>query len=192
MAADPNSDTRVCVGVVTGAHGLHGLVRVRPFTDVAEDVGAYGPVESEDGSRRFVLEVRNRTGKGQVLVKVDGVGDRDAAEALKGEHLYVPRDRLPAPAEDEFYHADLIGLPVVSTDGNTLGTVRALYDFGGGDMLEIDGGSGRLGTVAFTRAAVPDIDLAAGRVTVDGAAVLWPGGSSGEGGEGDDEDARDA
>ena len=192
MAADPNSDTRVCVGVVTGAHGLHGLVRVRPFTDVAEDVGAYGPVESEDRSRRFVLEVRNRAGKGQVLVKVDGVGDRDSAEALKGEHLYVPRDRLPAPAEDEFYHADLIGLPVVSTDGNTLGTVRALYDFGGGNMLEIDGGGGRLGTVAFTRAAVPDIDLAAGRVTVDGAAVLWPGGSSDEGGEGDDEDARDA
>ncbi len=186
MVAGSDSESRICVGVVTGAHGLHGLVRVRPFTDVAEDVSAYGPVESEDGARTFELDVRNRTGKGQILVRVDGVEDRDAAEVLKGEHLYVPRDRLPALDEDEFYHADLLGLAVVSIDGDPLGAVRALHDFGGGDMLEIDDGTGRLGTVAFTRAAVPRIDLDAGRVTVDGAAVFWPGGSSNE------EDLRDA
>jgi len=177
MVEDPEGvgDARVCVGVITGAHGLQGLVRVRPFTDVAEDVGAYGPVQSEDGTRNFVLDVRNRTGKGQILVAIEGVGDRDAAEALKGENLYVSRDRLPSTGEDEFYHADLIGLDVVTTDGQAIGTVRALHDFGAGEMLEILDAGGRLGTVMFTRAAVPDIDLAARRVTVDGPAVLWPG-----------------
>lgn len=185
MVEDPDGDhdSRVCVGVITGAHGLQGLVRVRPFTDVAEDVAAYGPVQSEDGGRSFTLEVRNRTGKGQILVHIEGVGDRDAAEALKGERLYVSRDRLPSPDEDEFYHADLLGLDVVTAEGKPLGTVRALHDFGGGEMLEIEDAGGRLGTVSFTRAAVPDIDLAARRVTVDGAAVLWPGRESPETGE---------
>ena len=174
---DPDGDrgARVCVGVITGAHGLQGLVRVRPFTDVAEDVGAYGPVQSEDGTRNFTLDVRNRAGKGQILVAIEGVGDRTGAEALKGEKLYVARDHLPSPDEDEFYHADLLGLDVVTTEGTAIGTVRALHDFGGGEMLEIADARGRLGTVSFTLAAVPDIDLAARRVTVDGAAVLWPG-----------------
>lgn len=177
---DGDRDPRVCVGAITGAHGLHGLVRVRPFTDVAEDVAAYGPVQSEDGTRSFTLDVRNRTGKGLILVKIEGVDDRNAAEALKGVQLYVSRDRLPSTDEDEFYHADLLGLDVVTTAGKALGTVHALNDFGGGEMLEILGAGGRLGTVSFTRAAVPDIDLAARRVTVDGAAVLWPGREPGE------------
>jgi 16S rRNA processing protein RimM len=177
MVEDPDRDrdARVCVGVITGAHGLQGLVRVRPFTDVAEDVGAYGPVQSEDGTRNFILDVRNRAGKGQILVQIEGVGDRDASEALKGEKLYVARDRLPSPEADEFYHADLLGLDVVTVEGKALGTVRALHDFGAGELLEILDAGGRLGTIPFTRAAVPDIDLAARRVTVDGAAVLWPG-----------------
>ena len=177
MVEDPDGDrdARVCVGVITGAHGLRGLVRVRPFTDVAEDVGAYGPVQSEDGTRNFILDVRNRAGKGQILVQIEGVGDRNGAEALKGEKVFVARDRLPLPEEDEFYHADLLGLDVVTVEGEALGTVRALHDFGGGELLEIADTGGRLGTVSFTRAAVPDIDLAARRVTVDGDAVLWPG-----------------
>ena len=183
---DGDRDARVCVGAIAGAHGLHGLVRVRPFTDVAEDVAAYGPVQSEDGARSFTLDVRNRTGKGLILVKIEGVDDRDAAEALKGARLYVARDRLPSTDEDEFYHADLLGLDVVTVEGTALGTVHALHDFGGGEMLEILGAGGRLGTVSFTRAAVPDIDLAARRVTVDGAAVLWPGRDPSKAAEGSD------
>ena len=188
MVEDPEGDhdARVCVGVITGAHGLHGLVRVRPFTDVAEDVAAYGPVQSEDGTRSFTLDVRNRTGKGQILVQIEGVGDRNAAEALKGAQLYVARDRLPSPEEDEFYHADLLGLDVVTAEGKALGIVHALHDFGGGEMLEIVDAGGRLGTVSFTRAAVPDIDLAARRVTVDGDAVLWSGGEPEESAESGD------
>ncbi|MBO6782427.1 MAG: 16S rRNA processing protein RimM [Alphaproteobacteria bacterium] len=176
-------DTRaqVCVGVVTGAHGLHGLVRVRPYTEVPEDISAYGPVSTGDGARSFELDVRNRTGKGQVLVHIAGVDDRSAAEELRGMELYVPRDRLPAADADEFYHADLIGLPVVSPDGNAIGSVRALYDFGGGDVLEIEQAAGGIATVPFTRAAVPEVDLETGRVVVDPDRLLRPGNDNREG-----------
>ncbi len=172
--------------MITGAHGLHGLVRVRPFTDAPEDVAAYGPVESEDGARRFTLEARNRTGKGQILVHIEGIDDRTAAEALKGERLFVDRARLPEADEDEFYHADLLGLAVVTEAGALVGEVRAVHNFGGGDMLEIAEPDGSLATVPFTRAAVPMVDLAAGRVTVVAEQLLRAGGDgTGDGGTDD-------
>lgn len=186
MAADPDTSQRVCLGVVTGAHGLHGLLRVRPYTDVPEDIAAYGPVQSEDGKREFTLDVRNRTGKGQILVHIDGVDDRTAAEAMKGEQFFVARGQLPDAGDDEFYHADLIGMDAVSGDGEKLGAVRAVHNFGGGDMLEISGPDGQLATVPFTRAAVPEIDLDARRVVVDGNSVLRPGESDSKDGEAGD------
>ena len=157
---------RICVGIVTGAHGVKGLVRVKPFTETPEAVAAYGALETEDGSRRLEIEVANRAGKGQLAVRVTGVTDRAAAEALKGERLFVARDKLPAPAPDEFYHADLIGLPVERPTGDPIGTVRAIYDFGAGDVLEIADADGRLVMVPFTHAAVPEIDVAGRRVVV--------------------------
>lgn len=172
---DQDSNRRVCVGVVTGAHGLKGLVRIRPYTDVPEDVAAYGAVESEDGKLSFELEVRNRTGKGQLLVYIDGVDDRTAAEGLKSTLLFVPRDRLPAAEDDEFYHADLLGLTVVGQDGVELGTVRSVENFGGGDMLEIDDARGGVSTILFTMTAVPEVDIKAGRVVVDGSQILRAG-----------------
>ncbi len=187
--AGEHSSSRICVGVVTGAHGLHGLVRVRPFTERPEDIGNYGPVESVDGSRSLILEVRNRVGKGQLLVHVEGVDDRSGAEALRGLELFVPRERLPAADEDEFYHADLIGLPVLAVDGVVLGKVRALYDFGGGDVLEIEDTEGRVATIPFTRAAVPEVDLAAGRLVADPAQILRSGSEAG--GDGGGEEGRD-
>ncbi|MBS28009.1 MAG: 16S rRNA processing protein RimM [Alphaproteobacteria bacterium] len=183
MAGDPDTSQRVCLGVVTGAHGLHGLLRVRPYTDVPEDIAAYGPVQSEDGQREFTLDVRNRTGKGQILVHIEGVDDRTAAEALKGEQFYIARGQLPDAGDDEFYHADLIGMAVVSNEGEELGAVRAVNNFGGGDMLEISGADGQLATVPFTKAAVPEIDLDARRVVVDGNAVLGPGNGDSRDGE---------
>lgn len=172
---DRDSSKRICVGVVTGAHGLRGLVRIRPYTDTPEDVAAYGPVVSEDGTRRFKLEVRNRTGKGQVLVHIDGVDDRMAAEALKGLRLFVSRDMLPDAEDDEFYHADLLGLEVVAQDGTTLGTVRAVENFGAGDMLEINDARGGVSTIPFTLAAVPEVDIKTGRVVVDAGQILRAG-----------------
>jgi len=103
---------------------------------------------------------------GKALVAdFDGIGDRNAAERLRGTELYVPRSRLPRPHEDEFYHVDLIGLEARTVTGEPLGTVRAVNDFGAGDILEIIGA--RTVLVPFTRAIVPEVDLAAGTLTVD-------------------------
>ena len=130
MAADrpiQGRSDRVCLGAFAGAHGLGGLVRVRPFTGRPDAVGDYGPVENEAGSRTFRLSVVHTGGKGRVIVRVDGVNDRAAADALKGVRFCVDRERLPATEdEDEFYHADLIGLAVYLVDGRAMGHVRAV------------------------------------------------------------------
>ena len=158
----------VCIGAVAGAHGVRGNVRIKPFTDAPEDVAAYGPVTDAGGARSFDLTLIGEAG-GAVIARLSGIEDRDAAEALKGLRLHVPRERLPAPAEEEFYHADLIGLRVVDSQGRAAGSVHALHDFGAGDLIELRLPSRRLVLLPFTRTAVPKIDLAAGEVTVDAA-----------------------
>jgi 16S rRNA processing protein RimM len=154
------------VGVIVGAHGVRGAVRVKPFTAEPASVGAYGPVEDEAGTRRFELRVVGE-GKGVVIATMKGVEDRNAAEALRGLRLYVARAALPAPAADEFYHADLIGLEAVTPAGVPLGRVRAVHDFGAGDSLELDLATGGTLLVPFTKAAVPEVDVAVGRLVVD-------------------------
>jgi 16S rRNA processing protein RimM len=130
------------------------------------DVAAYGPVSDAAGARRLRLKVTGRRG-GVVLAQIEGVADRNAAEALRGLRLYVPRAALPPPAEEEYYHADLIGLPVELEDGRAFGRVRALHDFGAGDVIEVQPDAG--GTpllLPFTRDFVPVVDLAGRRVVV--------------------------
>jgi 16S rRNA processing protein RimM len=156
---------RICVGQFAGAHGVRGLVRLKSFTADPADVTRYGPVETEDGARRFALEVVGQA-KGSLIVRVADVADRDAAAALAGTRLYVARARLPAPDADEFYHADLIGLRVAAPDGAPLGTIRTVDDFGAGVVLELALADGRAVMVPFTRAVVPEIDLAHGRAVV--------------------------
>jgi 16S rRNA processing protein RimM len=156
---------RICVGQFAGAHGVRGLVRLKSFTADPADVTRYGPVETEDGARRFALEVVGQA-KGALIVRVADVADRDAASALAGTRLYVARARLPAPDADEFYHADLIGLRVAAPDGAALGTIRTVDDFGAGTLLELALADGRAVMVPFTRAVVPEIDLAHGRAVV--------------------------
>lgn len=160
--------SRLCLGVIAGAHGLQGAVRVRTFTALPEAIADYGPLKDAAGKRRFALRLV-RVGKGMALVRIEGVEDRTAAEALRGVELFLDRGALP-PAEDEeeFYHADLVGLAAVDVNGARLGTVRALHDFGAGDLIEVlpdEGGRPRV--FPFTREAVPKIDLAAGAVTID-------------------------
>ncbi|RDD63497.1 ribosome maturation factor RimM [Ferruginivarius sediminum] len=158
---------RVCLGVVVGAHGVRGMLRIKPFTEQAEDVGAYGPVEDEAGRRRFELTIHG-VHKGVVLASVKDVADRDAAMALKGTRLYVDRSVLPAlEEEDTFYHADLIGLPVEDRQGRPLGRVVAVADHGAGDLLELADDKGRERVLPFTREAVPVVDLAAGRIVAE-------------------------
>jgi len=135
---------------------------------VPEDVASYGPVSDEAGNRVFeidILEVRS----GIVIAALDGIGDRNAAEALKGLRLYVARTALPAAEDNEFYHADLLGLKVVMAEGGAeVGTVRSIIPAGENEVLEIDTGPG-LDTqlVPFTRVAVPEIDIKAGWLSID-------------------------
>jgi len=164
-------EPRVCVGVIKGAHGVRGLVRVKPFTEVPEDIAAYGPLGDETGSRLYRLTVSSRA-KDTLLVRIEGVGDRDRAQALAGTRLYVPRAALPEVEEEEtFYHADLIGLSAEDRDGRFLGRVKAVHNFGAGDILELEGGGGSP-MVPFTRAAVPLVDLDGGRVVIEPPAEI--------------------
>lgn len=157
---------KVCVGAIVGAHGVRGQVRVKSFTADPADVAAYGPVESEDGTRRFGLKVMGEA-KGLIIARLDGVADRDAAEAMRGTKLYVPRERLPQTEEDEFLYSDLVGLRVEAVDGSLIGTVRGLADFGAGEVLDIGRAEGGSFMVPFTRLAVPVVDIAGNRVVVD-------------------------
>lgn len=156
--------SRVCVGAIVGAHGVRGQVRVKSFTADPADVAAYGPVESEDGGRRFRLKVTGEA-KGLVIARLEGVEDRDAAEALRGTRFYVPRACLPEPEEDEFLYSDLVGLRAETADGTVVGTVRGVADFGAGEVLDI-GGEGGGFMVPFTKADVPVVDVAGGRLVV--------------------------
>jgi len=159
-------DKRVCVGVVTGAHGVRGAVRLKSFTAEPEDVAAYGPLQDERGERHFALRLVG-SAKGVLIAAISGIDDRDRAEALRGLRLYLPRSALPPPEEEEYYHADLIGLAAILTDGTALGTVRAVHDFGAGDTLEIGRAAGQPVMVPFTRAVVPVVDLDTGRLVID-------------------------
>jgi 16S rRNA processing protein RimM len=159
---------RVCVAQIGAPHGLHGEVKLRSFTANPIAVADYGPLENEDGTARFEIEdLRQSTGRGgdYVIVRLRGVADRDAAEGLKGLKLFVPRDRLPAPEPDEFYHADLIGLRAVTREGAEVGNVIAVHDFGAGAVLEISREDGTL-MMPFNEGCVPTVDVTAGMIVV--------------------------
>ena len=160
------TEGRICLGVITGAFGVRGEVRVKSFCAEPAAIADYGPLSDESGRHRYTLTLQ-RPVKGGYAARLSGITTRDHAEALKGTRLYVPRDRLPALPDDEFYHADLLGLEVVDPGGQPLGRIRAVHDHGAGDILEIAGPDGQDLLVPFTREAVPTVDLAAGRVVVD-------------------------
>jgi len=158
---------RVCVGAIAGAFGVRGEAKIKSFTDDPAAVASYGPLETEDASRRFEVRIA-RTIKGGFAARLSGVTTREEAEALKGTRLYVSRAVLPPPDEDEFYYADLIGLRVEDGGGALLGKVKAVQEFGAGDMLEyVPDHGGETVLVPFTREAVPQVDVANGRVVVD-------------------------
>ena len=157
---------RVCVATVGAAHGTAGEVRLWPFTGRAGDVAAYGPLETADGTRRFAI-VSLRRSRDCLIARLEGVTSRTMAEALCNTDLYVPRERLPEPETDEFYHADLIGLAAKDTAGGAVGTVVAVHNFGAGDIVEIAPVTGGETVMhPFSRAAVPVVDVAGGRIVV--------------------------
>jgi 16S rRNA processing protein RimM len=167
---------RLLLGVVVGAQGIRGEVKVKAFTAEPEALGDYGPLQDAGATKTFPLKVlRLSPGKAKdiVIARIKGVEDRNAAEALKGTELYVQRSALPQAGDGEFYHADLVGLTAMMS-GRVLGRVVAVHNYGAGDMLEVKTDSGRSAMVPFTDDAVPDVDLAGGAVTVDPA--FWLGG----------------
>jgi len=158
---------RVCVAQIGVAHGIRGEVKLWSFTADPLAIKDYGPLESEDGKARFEIETL-RSAKEHLVVRFAGVNDRNAAERLTNLRLFVPRERLPAPAAEEFYYADLIGLAAVDAQGKMLGTVVAVQNFGAGDLLEVKIAE-RSDTVLlpFTATTVPTVDVPGGRVVID-------------------------
>jgi 16S rRNA processing protein RimM len=154
------------VARVGAAHGTGGEVRLWPYTTRAEDVAAYGPLQTADGTRTFTI-LALRPGNAFLVARLSGVTDRTAAEQLCNTDLYVPRECLPAPQPGEFYHADLIGLRADDSAGRAVGTVVAVHNFGAGDVLEIAPQAGGETLMhPFSVAAVPSVDIAAGRIVV--------------------------
>lgn len=156
---------RVCVGAIAGAFGVQGEVRLKSFCTEPADIATYGPLWSEDGTREFGVKL-TRPVNGGLGARLSGVATKEQADALKGVTLWADRDALPSLPDDEFYHADLIGLDVLDPGGVSLGKVRAIYDHGAGDILEVLGTKGIL-LIPFTREAVPTVDLTARRIIAD-------------------------
>jgi 16S rRNA processing protein RimM len=157
---------RVCVGAIGGAFGVRGEVRLKSFCAVPEDIASYGPLYAEDG-RRFEVKLTGQTANG-LSARLSGVTTKEAADALRGLALYAPREALPSLPDDEFYHADLIGLEVFDTGGTLLGRVKAVLNHGAGDILELHlPGAAGTRLLPFTKAAVPTVDLAARRIVAD-------------------------
>ncbi len=161
----------ICLGRIAGAHGVRGEVRLESFTADAAAIAAYGPLSDEAGRFRFTLALVGEA-RGRLIARIEGIGDRDAAEALAGTRLYVERAALPAPAADEYYHSDLLGLACVLADGAPFGTVKALFDFGAGPVLEVERPDGARVMLPFTRSVVPLVDVAAGRLVVEPPAEI--------------------
>ena len=157
---------KICVARIGAAHGVRGEVRLWSFTEDPLAVTRYGPLTTKDGSRQFEV-ARAREAKDHLVAAFKGVADRSAAERLNGIELYVGRDQLPATDDDEYYHADLIGLAAETTAGELLGRVVAIHDFGAGTIIEIAPPEGNTLMLPFTNAVVPTVDLKAGKVIIE-------------------------
>ena len=158
---------RICVGAIAGAFGVAGEVRLKSYCAEPTAIADYGPLHTEDGSRSFRITL-TRPVAGGLGARVQGIKTKEEADALRGTQLYADRARLPHLPDDEFYHADLIGLAVQDTGGAALGTVQAVHNHGAGDILEISGpGLKSALMVPFTLVAVPTVDLTARRIVVD-------------------------
>jgi 16S rRNA processing protein RimM len=157
-------DRKICVGVISGAHGVRGLVRLRSFTAEPEAIFSYKPLADEDG-KIFKPKLKSAA-KDFFIASLDGVEDRDAAEALRNMKLYVTRNALPKPKKREYYERDLLGLMACDASGKDYGTVQAVHNYGGGPFLEIGTTKKNGFMLPFTDACVPEIDVDAGRVTI--------------------------
>jgi len=157
----------ILLGAIAGVHGVKGEVKVKSFTADPLAIAAYGPLYDERG-RAFALKLASKAAKDSIVIaRIDGIADRNAAEALKGRRLYAPREALPEiEAADEFYVTDLVGLGVEDQSGEHYGKVTAVEDYGAGPMLSIGGGAAGGFDLPFTDGFVPMVDLKAGRIVI--------------------------
>ena len=158
---------RICVGAIAGAFGVKGEVRLKSFCADPAAIAGYAPLWTENGSRSFTVKLTRGLNDG-LVARLSGIATKEEADALRGLTLYADREKLPNLPDDEFYHADLIGLEAWDASGAKLGPVRAVYNHGAGDILEIfvPGRKTAL-LLPFTKAAVPTVDLTARRIIVD-------------------------
>jgi 16S rRNA processing protein RimM len=156
----------ICVARIGAAHGVRGAVKLWTFTEDPLAVKHYGPLTTKDGARQFEV-THAREARDHLVATLKGIATREEAERLNGIELYVARERLPATDEDEYYHADLIGLAAVTSANERLGRVIAIHNFGAGDIIEIAPPHGSTLLLPFTNAVVPTVDLAAGRVVIE-------------------------
>ncbi|MEY1554634.1 ribosome maturation factor RimM [Yoonia sp. R2331] len=160
-------DDQIIVGSIGGAFGVHGEVRLKSFCADPEAIADYTPLTTETGQSFNQLVLTGRTKNG-FTARIDGVITKEDADALRNTALYAPRDAMPSLPDDEYYYADLIGLLVLDAGGQTLGTVKNVMDHGAGDLLEISvPGQSETVLLPFTQAAVPTVDLTAGRIIAD-------------------------
>ena len=155
---------QVCVGAIAGSFGVKGEVRLKSFCAEPAAISIYAPLSDESGNSYDVKITR--TIKNGLAARLSGVSSKEAADALKGTRLFAPRDRLPELDDDEFYHADLLGMAVLDTGGTKLGSVKAVLNHGAGDLLEVNTGQGVV-LLPFSLAVVPTVDLAGRRIVVD-------------------------
>ncbi|TMM52945.1 ribosome maturation factor RimM [Sulfitobacter sabulilitoris] len=166
MTAAKSAD-KVCVGAIGGSYGVRGELRIKSFCAVPEDIETYSPLSTEDGTQSFALALI-RPIKNGFAARIASVTTKEQADALKGVQLFADRDQLPSLPDDEYYHADLIGLRVFDTGGTELGTVKSVQNHGAADLLEVQiPDSSTTVFLPFTVAAVPTVDLATGRIVAD-------------------------
>jgi 16S rRNA processing protein RimM len=157
----------ICVGAIAGSYGVRGELRVKSYCAVPEDIETYTPLWSEDRSRQFSLAILHPIKNGY-SARIAEVSTKEEADALRGVALYTERDQLPSLPDDEFYHTDLVGLSVYDTGGVLLGSVKTVQNHGADDLLELQlDGTSATTFLPFTKASVPTVDLAAGRIVAD-------------------------
>ena len=157
---------KVCLGAIVGVHGIRGEVKIKCFCEDEKHLTAYGALSNEQGDMSLDIKIVGHS-KDLLRAKIKGVEDRTTAEGYIGTGLYIERDKLPSLDEEEFYHADLIGLDVRNNQGESLGEVNAIYNFGAGDILEVKTKDGVLEMLPFNKTFVPTINIKDGYIIVE-------------------------
>jgi 16S rRNA processing protein RimM len=160
------ADERIVVGSLAGAFGVRGEVRLKSFCADPADIALYTPLTTADG-RTFRVVVITGQAAGSLTAKIEGIDTKEEADALRGQSLFALRNKLPRLPDDEYYHADLIGLSVFDSGGAQLGLVKAVLNHGAGDILEVSRAGAETVLLPFSQAAVPTVDLATGRIIAD-------------------------